>query len=699
MRRLVKPEPDARPDTDQDGNGRPGAEDERELERRAPSRSRRRGTSAGAPLRRQLTSARPTDSVSSARRRETAAGTAPAGARRAARRAHSTSCRSRERLPLDIDESEPVEMPDEPQHVGTRLLGGERERLGQLAHDHAHRPSDAGEYEGAACVEWPRVPTDRVGQTPALEDDARSERDRVCRGDHQPAPPRRTAESPARPPPRARVVTRPTTSGSGTPSATSRGAVSPVEERRRDSQRRECRKGRQLIACPRAAQGNERSGEQRERGADDHERGRDPDRPPVRPGRDDGAGSDDGHRARPRRGSPRAPPRVRRHDQRPARRARAIGHRRGHPRRRAGRGARRGEPSSYRAETGSAAGRRRRLRDRSRQRRRRPHTRREPNIASSRQEKPSPSVSGIRRARERRHRGLSGRGRAAGRVAANATQAAPARTRTVRETRSASQPGRSPRSAPGTRASGPSSRPPSAEPIAAQATADARIAAALRRLPGFAAIAASADDRPDGDGGNDGTSERQAGDDAARQLTSEADAERHKRRQHDESAADRRHQDDRQDRGDTARRACRDLGTECRSPGERDGKHRPGDHRRQQRPERDPVGDAGVVDRADELGSQSLPGAVQRDRERARQRARYRRRAAARRRPLGADAEAGSGRPPQRASNAPRTLSRRRPSPSAVRKTSSSEEAACRARNAPGSPRSSTTPRWRRTIS
>ena len=46
MRRLVKPEPEARPDTDQDGNGRPGAENERELEgehRRDPADEARAG--------------------------------------------------------------------------------------------------------------------------------------------------------------------------------------------------------------------------------------------------------------------------------------------------------------------------------------------------------------------------------------------------------------------------------------------------------------------------------------------------------------------------------------------------------------------------------------------------------------------------------------------------------------------------------
>ena len=115
------------------------------------------------------------DSVSSARRRETAAGTA--ARRRETRREPSPLGELPQPggLPLDVDESEPVEMPDEPQHVGTGLLGGERECLGQLAHNHAHRPPNAGEHEGAACVQGPGVTADSVGQPPVLESDARSE--------------------------------------------------------------------------------------------------------------------------------------------------------------------------------------------------------------------------------------------------------------------------------------------------------------------------------------------------------------------------------------------------------------------------------------------------------------------------------------------------------------------------------------------
>ena len=151
--------------------------------------------------------------------------------------------------------------------------------------------------------------------------------------------------------------------------------------------------------------------------------------------------------------------------------------------------------------------------------------------------------------------------------------------------------------------------------------------------------------------------------------------------------------------GETARRAGRDLGAECRSPGERDGKHRAGDHRRQQRPERDPIGDAGAIDRADELGSQSLPGAVEGDRS---ERDDERNTGDRQRRGAGHAAQtpklaAGDRLRERRTHLGPFHEDDR--SPSAVRKTSSSEEAACRARNAPGSPRSSTTPRWRRTIS
>ena len=80
-------------------------------------------------------------------------------------------------------------------------------------------------------------------------------------------------------------------------------------------------------------------------------------------------------------------------------------------------------------------------------------------------------------------------------------------------------------------------------------------------------------------------------------------------------------------------------------------------------------------------------------------RAPRRQQARAPRRRCRAGGAGGTAPPPHRASNASLTLSRSARSPSAVRKTSSRDEAPCRARNAPGSPRSITTPRWSNTIS
>ena len=162
---LVEPEPEARPGTEQDGNRRPCAEEKRELEDEH-ARDRADEERAGRTAPSELTSARATEPVSSARAPRDRSRQRP-GRREAGRQAEPGSELPHARaLPLDVDQGEPVELPDELQHVRARLLGGERERLGQLAHDRTDRGSGAREHERSARVERPRVSPDGVGQPP-----------------------------------------------------------------------------------------------------------------------------------------------------------------------------------------------------------------------------------------------------------------------------------------------------------------------------------------------------------------------------------------------------------------------------------------------------------------------------------------------------------------------------------------------------
>src|SRR4051794_10565710 len=128
---------------------------------------------------------------------------------------------------VDVQESEPVQLPDEAEDVRARLVDGDREGDRELAHDPTHGTSHARENEGTARVQWPRGATHRVGQLPVAEPDAGRERQPVRRPDHRAAPLIRSPTEP-RAAPVAAAQTRRTTTGSGSPIATSLGPARPM---------------------------------------------------------------------------------------------------------------------------------------------------------------------------------------------------------------------------------------------------------------------------------------------------------------------------------------------------------------------------------------------------------------------------------------------------------------------------------------
>ena len=129
------------------------------------------------------------------------------------------------RRAVDVNEREPVELPDEPHHVTSRFGCRERERLGQLSRHRAERATGAGEHERPARVQRPGVATHRVAEQLVSHVDARRQGDDVGGGDHPPPAPSRRSSAASAAARNTRQIAA-TTAASGTPSDTSRGPTS-----------------------------------------------------------------------------------------------------------------------------------------------------------------------------------------------------------------------------------------------------------------------------------------------------------------------------------------------------------------------------------------------------------------------------------------------------------------------------------------
>ena len=492
---------------------------------------------------------------------------------------------------------------------------------------------------------------------------------------------------------------------SGTPSDTSRGRDEPDDERRCDRDRRERGNGRQLISGSRAAPRDEGAGEQRHARADDHERRDDAEDPP-RP-----------HPRRPLRRCRRPRPGARPRRCSRARDDRAIAPLRTGALRQSQRPSARTPPttSGQRSEPSSAvvapsrngAGGGAPLGDRQR---RRPGEaeggraeRREPHVAPPREQHDAAIDAGRRSPAGAPRRRDDARPRLGTALRREPPTPPRARSRRHRDAASASQ--RRARAAEGAAARARAARaaqlreraPTASQPSAADA--DGERAAALPARGG----------------------EPTLGDDRARRDRGERLPQRARRPRRRRREARRARPTHSATRATARRRSSRRLRERAeRHDGDRRaaaGRRRPdarapiapGTRPRARRPRRRPPA---AVRARRHRETPAVADAARRPRRR-RHRPTGRGRAGAarttsaderggqrrRRRRRRAGAAAGSGPPPHRASNASLTLSRSAPSPSAARKTSSREAAPWRARSAPGSPRSITTPRWSSTIS
>ena len=237
-----------------------------------PSTTAAMATTRDSVATRPLETARSTLRVSSARLRARATGNAPAGASRDASRIQSSEPPDDRPSPLDVDESERVQMPREAKHVAPSGLERKRERVGELAHDLTDRTPRAAKNEGATSVERPGDAAYRVGQLSVLEE-RRRERGPACRS-------RRSSGSD--PESATEGVERRSDGRSADENDDDRireaegneaRGNDPDRDRRCDRECGQGSEGRQLVADPLGAPRDERARDERRGRAHDHDAG------------------------------------------------------------------------------------------------------------------------------------------------------------------------------------------------------------------------------------------------------------------------------------------------------------------------------------------------------------------------------------------------------------------------------------------